>query len=89
MTGITNTHQLECDIQQKLKDEKFDKMLVIQGEKIVESMEVGKKSVVWIFSDKDYYHNELESSWFEEFEKAARKIYEDGGFKISGCIVSW
>lgn len=89
MKEVLNAHQLEHDIHQKLKDEKFDKMLVIQNERIIENMEVGKKSVVWIFSDKEYYHNELESSWFEEFEKIARKIYEDGGFKINGCVVSW
>lgn len=81
----------DCEkaVHYKLKSEKFQKMIDIQQNKIIESMQTGKKSVIWIFSDKCYYHNDFEMAWFEEFENKARKHFEKAGYKIKGITITW
>lgn len=79
----------EKAMHQRLKAEKYSKMVDIQMTKIEENMQVGKKSVVWIFSDKDYYHNDFEREWFDEFAKAAREHFENAGYKINGIMITW
>lgn len=74
---------------ERLKTEKYQKMIDIQQTKINESMQTGKKSVIWIFSDKGYYHNDFEMAWFEEFETKAREHFEKAGHKIKGIVITW
>lgn len=71
------------------KEEKFDTMVKIQENFIKENMKEGRKSVIWIFSDKEYYHNDLERTWFNEFENKARLLFEEQGFKINGILINW
>lgn len=36
-------------------------------------MNVGSKSVLFIFTDIKYYYNDMERDWFEEFKDRATK----------------
>lgn len=81
--------ELEKITREKLKSEKFEKLMDIQRTKISESMQDGKKSVIWVFSDKGYYHNDLERAWFDEFDGNARKQFIKAGYKIKGASITW
>lgn len=82
--------ELEKATHEKLKAEKFEKMMDIQRTKIIESVQDGKKSVIWVFSDKGYCHNDLEMTWFDEFERKARNEFEKYGYKIIGnTVIVW
>jgi len=71
------------------RNKKFEEMLSIQESFIAKQMKEGKRSVIWIFSDKEYYLNELEKSWYYPFEMDAREIFENNGFKITGIVIRW
>lgn len=74
---------------ERLKAEKYQKMIDIQQTKIDRMMQTGKKSVIWIFSDKLYYNNGFEMAWYEEFENKAREHFEKVGYKIQGITITW
>lgn len=87
---IMNAQRQKDMIHAQLKKEKFEHMLSIQQNKIEETMKRGEyNGCVWIFKDKEYYHNTLERSWYEEFLNKATKMFEDAGYSIKGIIVSW
>lgn len=86
---IRNANELKNNTQNEVKTEKFQKMLSIQQRFIEENMKCGKNSVIWIFSDKEYYHNEFERKWFLEFNNNAKKLFEENGYKISGIVIRW
>jgi hypothetical protein len=89
MSSIENAKDMEQRIHNGCKAEKFERMIIIQNDFIAGAMKENKKSVVWIFSDKEYYHNDLEKGWFEEFEAKARKLYEEKGYKTKGIVITW
>lgn len=90
MEFIMNAQVKLNNIQAQLKKEKFEQMIKIQQEKIENIMRGGEyRSVVWIFKDKEYYHNTLERSWYEEFLNKATKLFEDAGYTINGITVRW
>ena len=86
---IQNIQNLKKEILINFKKEKFDKMVTIQNNKVIEQIKEGKSSVIWIFSDKEYYHNQMEKSWFEEFNDKAKKLFENNGYKINGILLLW
>ena len=74
---------------QTQKDAKFKKMMSIQEQFIKEKMSSGGRSIIWIFSDKEYYNNDLERSWFYEFEEKAKQEFKKKGFSINGILIKW
>jgi hypothetical protein len=77
------------NIQEKLKKEKFEKMIQIQEKFIIEHVKQGKNSVLWIFSDKEYYTNDLQKQWYVEFYEKAKKKFIKDGYKINGILIKW
>ena len=77
------------EIINKNKEEKYKQMIGIQEKFIRENMKNGEHSVIWIFSDKDYYHNKLERTWYEDFYDKAKKEFEKHGFTIKGIVITW
>ena len=71
------------------KNGKFEKMIGIQEKFIKENMFEGKKSVVWIFQDIEYYNSEIERMWFKEFREKAKSMFEKKGFEINGVVIKW
>lgn len=71
------------------KEEKFSQMVEIQEGFIKENMKKGERQVIWIFSDKEYYNNSLEKTWFEEFANRAETLFVKQGFEIHGIVVCW
>jgi aromatic ring-opening dioxygenase LigB subunit len=71
------------------KQVKFDKMVKIQEKFIKENMADGKRSVLWIFSDKEYYNTNFERQWFTEFYNSAKSIFARQGFVIKGITINW
>lgn len=86
---IINAKELEMSIHNKLKEDKYEEMLSIQMKKIEENMKNGRKYVVWIFSDKEYYHNNMEKKWSHEFEERAREVFENAGYKVEEIVIRW
>lgn len=76
-------------VVEELKAKKFDDMQNIQIKFIKSNMAEQKKSVVWIFSDIEYYQGEMERKWFKEFNKKAKEIFEENGFKVNGVLITW
>lgn len=86
---IINAKELEKSVHNEVKENKFEKMLSIQMGKIKDNMKMGRNSVVWVFSDIEYYHNDLEKSWFKEFDERAKVLFEDAGYKINSIVIRW
>lgn len=86
---IKQPQKLQNNIQNSVMEEKFNKMIDIQNNSIKRNMKEGKESVLWIFSDKEYYHNDLEKTWFNLFYDRAKKMFEKNGYIISGVIIKW
>lgn len=84
-----NAQELQNSIQSKAKEKKFQQMINIQQKFIEENMKCGKNSVIWIFSDKEYFHNSFERQWFSEFESKARRLFKQDGFTINGVLITW
>jgi len=87
--SIMTAQELQNNIQSKAKEEKFQKMVNIQQKFIEENMKCGKNSVIWIFSDKEYFHNSFERQWFTEFNSKARRLFEQNGYIINGIVITW
>ena len=86
---IINAKEMEKSVHNDVKENKFNQMVDIQNKFIKERMQSGEKSVIWIFSDKEYYHNDLERGWFEEFKERATQQFKEAGYKIKGIIITW
>ena len=86
---MKNANKLKNNIQNNIKIEKFQKMVSIQRKFIEDNMREGKDSVIWIFSDKEYFHNDFERQWFSEFNSKAKILFEKNGYNINGILVSW
>lgn len=86
---IKNVNKTEANIHKEIKEEKFSKLVSIQEDFIKEAMKEGRKSVVWIFNNAEYYHNALERSWFEEFKNEAKRIFEKAEYRVNGVLICW
>lgn len=86
---ILNAKEMAKLVHKELIDEKFEKMVNIQQEKIKGNMREGRNSVLWIFSDIGYFHNDFEKCWYEEFNTRAKELFENAGYKVSGCVIRW
>lgn len=76
-------------IRNQVKEKKFGELVDIQQRFIKENMEKMERNVLWIFSDREYYHEDYAKSWFEEFQKRAKDLFEQNGFVISGILITW
>lgn len=86
---ILNAKEMAKLVHKELIDEKFEKMVNIQQEKIKGNMREGRNSVLWIFSDIGYFYNDFEKCWYEEFNTRAKELFENAGYKVSGCVIRW
>lgn len=86
---ILKAKEMERLVHKELIDEKFEKMVDIQQKKIKSNMREGRNSVVWIFSDIDYFHNDFEKCWYEEFNERAKELFEDAGYKVGKITIKW
>lgn len=77
------------NIKMNKKQEKYCSLINIQEKLIKENMAAGNNSVIFIFTDREYYHNDMERAWFEEFRKKAVDELKNNGFSISGILVTW
>ena len=77
------------EITNNKKESKFDKMVKWQEKIIKGNMEQGLRSVLWIFSDKEQYTNDLEKQWFNEFDERAKTLFKRQGFVINGILIKW
>lgn len=87
--GLMKATKIENKIQEETKKKKFEKMVSIQEKFIKEIMATGRKYVIWIFSDIEYYNNALEKTWFKEFADKAKAMFEEAGYKIKGICIHW
>jgi peptidase E len=76
-------------IIQGRKERKFKVMLNTQEDFIKENMQEGKRNVVWIFSDPEYYCNSSEKQWYAEFNNRAKEIFEKQGFAVNAITIEW
>lgn len=81
--------ELQNKVCQTEKENKYKDMVKIQMRFIKEEMERGGHSVIWIFSDREYYTSPLQRMWFEEFANRAKPEFEKKGFFVSGIVVKW
>jgi hypothetical protein len=86
---VLNAREMEKLVHKELIDEKFKNMVSIQQKFIKEHMKEGKNSVVWIFNDIDYFHNDFEKCWYEEFNTRAKELFENAGYKVSRYMIRW
>ena len=86
---IKDARTLKHEIEDKVKKEKFEEMLDIQQRTIENAMKEGEHTIIWVFSDKEYYHSNLGKTWFNEFADNARMLFEGKGYKIHGSIICW
>ena len=89
MLNIKYAQKLKSKIESKEKNKKFENMVEIQQRFIVDNMEQGKNSVVWIFNDREYYNNNLEKEWYEEFRAQAKALFEKKGYAVNGVVIRW
>ena len=76
---IKNAYDLESEIHEKLKQEKFDQMITRQLDAIQRTMERFENGCNFFFADKNNYKAH-EVQWFTEFYEAARQLFEDGEY---------
>jgi len=77
------------NITENVAKEKFIEMVNIQERFIKENMREGKKSVLFIFSDIEYFYNKTEKTWFNTFKQEAKELFEKQGFNINGVLIRW
>lgn len=71
------------------KEEKYKFLINRQEDIIKEAIKRGDRSRLFLFSDKEYYHGEIERGWYQEFYDRAKRELERAGYKISGICVTW
>jgi hypothetical protein len=81
--------ELQNKVCQTEKENKYKDMVKIQMRFIKEEMERGGHSVIWIFSDMEYYTNNLQKTWFDEFAMRAKSAFESKGFHVFGVAIRW
>jgi len=77
------------NITENIAKEKFAEMVNIQERFIKENMKQGKRSVLFIFSDIEYFHSKTEKTWFNTFKQEAKELFKKQGFNINGVLISW
>ena len=80
-----------CDFEKivnKDKNTKFQSMLNFQNKIIKENMLNQKRSVLFVFSDREQFCDH-EKKWQHDFYKNAKEMFEKNGFYIDGSIIRW
>lgn len=79
---IENANILAKSIQERVKQEKFEKMLKHQISSIESCMSEFKNDCNFFFADGSQYVRDFEKQWKEEFYNSAVRLFEQKGYRI-------
>ena len=79
---IENAKILAKSIQERVKQEKFEKMLKHQINSIESCMSEFRNDCNFFFADGSQYGRDFEKQWKEEFYNSAVRLFEQKGYRI-------
>lgn len=79
---IENAQMMEKAIQERVKQEKFEKMLKHQISSIESCMSEFRNDCKFFFADGSQYGRDFEKQWKEEFYSSAVRLFEQKGYRI-------
>ena len=86
---IKNPKELEAQLHQEEKTNKFLELMQFQQNWIQNNMRKGYDFASWIFGDKDSFKTPLEKSFQEEFAIKAKQEFEAAGYIVKDFVITW